>query len=1303
MLGPYIKRIAALTLLAASAHAAVSLTTSGIKQNFDSMSTTLNLPTDWRVDRPSTVRTVGTYSAASPSVQLTGSALGSSAANGTYNLGATSPTTDRAVGFISSGSGTTSGNLYVQMVNNTGFTVTALQISYNVEKYRTGINASGFQIQMYTSADGVTWTSAGSTFLTQFPGPDANNNAYLSVPGATKSVTNQTLQLTLPAGGNLYVAWNYSVISGTTVTNAQSLAVDDISIVPLPNGAGTATPSSVAAGNSTLLTVAVTPGVNPSSTGITVSADLTAIGGSATQQFFDDGTHGDQAAGDGTYSFDATTAAGTSAGIKILPVTVSDAQSRTGTTSISLTILGPTPPTGTSAASPSTVQPGNSTLLTIAVTPGANPTSTGLAVVVDLGPIGGSASQSFYDDGTHGDATAGDNIFSFTATVDPATSTGSKTLNASISDAQTRSGSASIPLNVAAQSTNPTGSGSASPNSLLAGASTLLTVAVTPGANPVSTGIVVTTNLSSIGGLAAQQFFDDGTNGDVTSGDGIYSFNATVTLATTPGAKTLPVTITDAQSRSGSTSISLTVQSPPAPSSVKISQVYGGGGNSGSTYKNDFIELFNQSTTPVDISAWSVQQLNATGTGAWNVTNLCAVNSTCVIQPGHYYLVQESAGAGGTTNLPAADIVGTLALGAGSGKVALLNTTTPLSGSCPSGAGIADLVGYDSSATCFEGAPAPTPSNTTGVLRKGNGCTDTNNNSGDFVELGPLPRNSSAPPQTCAAPGQLSGLGTATPSSVDPGGNTLLKVAVTTATNPSSTNVTVTGNLSGIGGSATQQFFDDGTNGDAAAGDGTYSFRIDLSLLATGAYYISTTVADAQGRHVTVPITITVQSPTCGVERWSIKVGTDADAGLVNLASPVRTTIQSLRSLTAPIDPPGPPLDHRVQPTETTVYVVNGLLTLYKKEDDVDYHIVIQDPSGNTMVTEIPSPACDGTTSPFDAAIAAVRAKFDARLTAITSFQPANIPVQMKGVGFFDFLHGQTGVAPNGIELHPILDLSFTAQSTATLTSDLSPASYGQTPNLTATVTIPSGTPTGKVSFFDGTTPLGTASLDGNGHATISAGGLNAGTHALSASYEGDSASSESSGTLSLLVNPAAPVLSWTKPADIIYGSALGATQLNATANVPGSFVYNPPAGTVLPIGNNQTLNAAFTPNSTNYASGSVSTTINVVQSGTGNGQPNIVITRSLARVNGQVVATLTIANTGGADAPNVVLTTAKIGTTSGTPLPQSLGAIAAGASVQATVTFPGTVGASGTAGSITLSGTYTGGTFTSSARITLP
>jgi hypothetical protein len=160
----------------------------------------------------------------------------------------------------------------------------------------------------------------------------------------------------------------------------------------------------------------------------------------------------------------------------------------------------------------------------------------------------------------------------------------------------------------------------------------------------------------------------------------------------------------------------------------------------------------------------------------------------------------------------------------------------------------------------------------------------------------------------------------------------------------------------------------------------------------------------------------------CGVERWSVKTGTDPDAGLVNLNSSTSTTIASMRAIPAPSPIPS---NNRVAPTETTQWVINATLTEYKLESDSDYHLVLSDASGNTMIVEIPSPTCVGAGSPFLSGIQNARAEFNAKFTATTSFQTANIPVQIKGVGMFDFLHGQTGVAPNGIELHPVLDVIF--------------------------------------------------------------------------------------------------------------------------------------------------------------------------------------------------------------------------------------------------------------------------------------
>jgi len=214
----------------------------------------------------------------------------------------------------------------------------------------------------------------------------------------------------------------------------------------------------------------------------------------------------------------------------------------------------------------------------------------------------------------------------------------------------------------------------------------------------------------------------------------------------------------------------------------------------------------------------------------------------------------------------------------------------------------------------------------------------------------------------------------------------------------------------------------------------------------------------------------------CGVERWSVKTGTDPDAGLVNLNASTPTTIANLASLPAPSPIPA---NNRVQPTETTVWVVNATLTKYKLESDSDYHLVIDDGAGHTMIAEVPIPSCVGSGSPFASGISTARAEVDVRLNVTTSFQTAAIPVQVKGVGFFDFAHGQTGAAPNQIELHPVLDIIFNPSTSADFSMAASPSSLSIAPGSSATSSI-STTITG--SF--------------NSAVTLSASGLPSGTTA---------------------------------------------------------------------------------------------------------------------------------------------------------------------------------------------------------------
>jgi len=230
-----------------------------------------------------------------------------------------------------------------------------------------------------------------------------------------------------------------------------------------------------------------------------------------------------------------------------------------------------------------------------------------------------------------------------------------------------------------------------------------------------------------------------GTSTLVVSADGVQSNTASLVLA---GATPTP-TPTPTSSPSPSPS--------PTPDSLPhlvISQVFGGGGNSGAPFRNDFIEIFNASSSTVNLSGWSVQYASATAS-TWSVTPLTSVT----LAPGQYYLIQESSGGSNGASLPAPDATGTIAMAAGSGKVAVVATSTALTGVCPNDSNIVDLAGYGSTANCFKGsAPAPAPSNTNAILRAAAGCTDTRNNVADFALGPPNPRNTKFLPRICADP-----------------------------------------------------------------------------------------------------------------------------------------------------------------------------------------------------------------------------------------------------------------------------------------------------------------------------------------------------------------------------------------------------------------------------------------------------------------------------------------------------------------------------------------------------------------------
>ncbi|WP_234436134.1 endonuclease/exonuclease/phosphatase family protein [Streptomyces sp. NRRL S-813] len=182
-----------------------------------------------------------------------------------------------------------------------------------------------------------------------------------------------------------------------------------------------------------------------------------------------------------------------------------------------------------------------------------------------------------------------------------------------------------------------------------------------------------------------------------------------------------------------------TAQAEPSSDAV-ISEVYGGGGNSGASYTNDFVELGNAATAPFDLGGWSVQYLpgSPTATSKWQVTPL-----TGAVPAGGTYLVQEAKGSGGDTALPTPDASGTISMSATTGTVALVHSTTPLTcltaADCAADGTVKDLVGFGT-AVVREGSPATGAGNTTSVSRDTK-LTDTDNNAADLTGSAPSPHN----------------------------------------------------------------------------------------------------------------------------------------------------------------------------------------------------------------------------------------------------------------------------------------------------------------------------------------------------------------------------------------------------------------------------------------------------------------------------------------------------------------------------------------------------------------------------------
>ena len=176
------------------------------------------------------------------------------------------------------------------------------------------------------------------------------------------------------------------------------------------------------------------------------------------------------------------------------------------------------------------------------------------------------------------------------------------------------------------------------------------------------------------------------------------------------------------------------------------------------------------------------------------------------------------------------------------------------------------------------------------------------------------------------------------------------------------------------------------------------------------------------------------------------------------------------------------------------------------------------------------------------------------------------------------------------ITLGPVTQLSVSAAGV-----------YGGPISLSATLTAGGSPIAGRqvafsvnaVFFFSAVTDMfGTATVSG-----VNLGFFGAGTYpnVVYATFAGDATYAASSALGDLVVAKATPIITWPAPAPIAFGAPLDGTQLNATTNAFGTFVYNPPAGTILPVGAGQTLSVTFVSLDANYTNASATATIDVV------------------------------------------------------------------------------------------------------------
>ena len=520
----------------------ISLTTLSTNENFDAIGTTAtaSLPAGWVMSAAGVSAPV--YAASTNLTAVTQQASSGSPSTGArYNWGNGTTTSDRAIGFMTSGSYASPNSIMVGYVNNTGGTIGSVTVTFDCERYR--INTAAAQVNFYYSTDGSTWTAATTGDSGAF---STGASAYNFTSGTVVSKSVPLTGLNLAAGSKIYFRWNFN----TTGASSQGLGLDNFTLTATPSGPSIVRVETAADGSgSVLLATNLTAGNS-----VTVYAIARDSGGgyiansNATWSLVSKTAgvaNGDLVpAGDNKSATFTGHLLGTAA---IHAVAGGLATTDSGTITVragaATQVRVETLANGGGIVVPATnVAPGNALTVyaiqrdtygnfvtNIPATAWSLPTKTDGVVDGDLVASGDSKNATFTG------AVPGTATIRATSGGLPATDSGVVTVPAS--------------------PTPPTGSGVADPANVAAGQSTTLKVTVSPGATPVSSGLAVTADLTAIGGSANQSLAD--------SGGGLFSYLATVDAGTSAGLKSLPVTIWDAETRTNTTAISLNVGVAP--------------------------------------------------------------------------------------------------------------------------------------------------------------------------------------------------------------------------------------------------------------------------------------------------------------------------------------------------------------------------------------------------------------------------------------------------------------------------------------------------------------------------------------------------------------------------------------------------------------------------------------------------------------------------------------------------------------------------------------------------------------------